>query len=75
MRDQKPALLEEGYKAGSGQFRKFTCRELKKATGNFKDELGNGGSGALYKGVLDDARAVSVKEVGRCHSRGRGVLR
>jgi len=62
-RDHKPTLLEEGYKAVSGQFRKFTYRELKKATGNFKDELGRGGSGAVYKGVLDDDRAVAVKKL------------
>jgi len=40
----------------TGQFRRFTYRELKDATGNFKEELGRGGSGVVYRGVLDEGR-------------------
>jgi serine/threonine protein kinase len=32
-----------------------------KVTRKFKDELGRGGSGIVYKGILDDGRAVAVK--------------
>ncbi|CAN4116026.1 unnamed protein product [Withania somnifera] len=59
-----PASIEDGYKmVSSTQFRRFTFTELKKATKNFKAELGRGGSGAVYKGVLADGRAIAVKKL------------
>ncbi|XP_059305523.1 putative receptor protein kinase ZmPK1 [Lycium ferocissimum] len=59
-----PASIEEAYKmVSSTQFRRFTYSELKKTTKNFKVELGRGGSGAVYKGVLADGRAVAVKKL------------
>ncbi|CAA6655046.1 unnamed protein product [Spirodela intermedia] len=54
---------EEGYRLMTSQFRKFTYRELKKATDNFKHELGRGGAGAVYRGVLDDKRVAAVKKL------------
>ncbi|XP_010262647.1 PREDICTED: putative receptor protein kinase ZmPK1 [Nelumbo nucifera] len=56
--------MEDGYRAISSQFRKFTYAELKKATEVFKEELGRGGSGTVYKGVLKDDRVVAVKKLG-----------
>ncbi|KAL7583822.1 hypothetical protein Lser_V15G42663 [Lactuca serriola] len=56
--------LEEGYRMVSGQFRGFTYQELVKATQNFKVEIGRGGSGTVYKGVLEDERVVAVKRLG-----------
>ncbi|KAF8695964.1 hypothetical protein HU200_036842 [Digitaria exilis] len=49
-----------GYRMVTSQFRRFTYRELKDATGNFKEELGRGGSGVVYRGVLDDKGKVVV---------------
>lgn len=55
--------LEEGYRMVSSQFRGFTYQELVKATQNFKEEIGRGGSGRVYKGVLADERVVAVKRL------------
>ncbi|KAG1365813.1 putative receptor protein kinase ZmPK1, partial [Cocos nucifera] len=62
-REKQSAPMEEGYKAMSSQFRRFTYKELKRATRNFQEELGRGGSGAVYKGVLDDERVAAVKKL------------
>ncbi|XP_073100769.1 putative receptor protein kinase ZmPK1 [Elaeis guineensis] len=61
--EKRSAPMEEGYKAMSTQFRRFTYKELKRATRNFQEEVGRGGSGAVYKGVLDDERVAAVKKL------------
>ncbi|KAJ3702048.1 hypothetical protein LUZ61_005753 [Rhynchospora tenuis] len=54
---------EEGYKLVSSQFRRYTYRELEKATKKFKDVIGHGGSGVVYKGVLKDGRVAAMKRL------------
>ncbi|XP_010251720.1 PREDICTED: putative receptor protein kinase ZmPK1 [Nelumbo nucifera] len=58
------APMEDGYQVMLNQFRRFTYAELQKATKKFREELGRGGSGAVYKGVLEDNRVVAVKKLG-----------
>ncbi|XP_031375847.1 putative receptor protein kinase ZmPK1 [Punica granatum] len=62
-----PDPLEDGYQALSSQFKKFSHGELKIATRNFREEIGRGGSGTVYKGNLGDGREVAVKRLGDVH--------
>uniref|UniRef100_A0ACD5ZPG2 Uncharacterized protein n=1 Tax=Avena sativa TaxID=4498 RepID=A0ACD5ZPG2_AVESA len=61
--ERRPEITDEGYMIISSQFRIFSYKELQKATNCFQEELGSGGSGAVYKGVLDDERKVAVKKL------------
>jgi hypothetical protein len=61
--ERRPEITDEGYMIISSQFRIFSYKELKKATNCFEEELGSGGSAAVYKGVLDDERNVAVKKL------------
>uniref|UniRef100_A0A0E0PTZ3 non-specific serine/threonine protein kinase n=1 Tax=Oryza rufipogon TaxID=4529 RepID=A0A0E0PTZ3_ORYRU len=60
---RRPEIQDEGYTIISSQFRRFSYKELEKATEFFQEELGSGGSGAVYKGILDDNRKVAVKKL------------
>uniref|UniRef100_A0A0A9DF09 Receptor-like serine/threonine-protein kinase n=1 Tax=Arundo donax TaxID=35708 RepID=A0A0A9DF09_ARUDO len=58
-----PKSMEEGYKMITSQFRRFTYHELVEATGKFKEELGKGGSGTVYRGILRDKKVVAIKKL------------
>jgi serine/threonine protein kinase len=51
-------LLRE---CGSLALKRYGYSEMKKITRSFKDELGEGGYGVVYKGSLEDGRMVAVK--------------
>jgi serine/threonine protein kinase len=55
--------MVDGYKMIANQFRRFTYKELREATGKFKEEIGRGGAGIVYRGVLEDKRIVAVKKL------------
>jgi hypothetical protein len=43
--------------------KRFTYAELKAATNNFNDEVGRGGFGTVYRGLLLDQRQIAVKKL------------
>ncbi|CAK9325452.1 unnamed protein product [Citrullus colocynthis] len=43
--------------------RRFALEELEVATDNFKVQIGSGGFGAVFKGVLQDKTVVAVKKI------------
>ncbi|XP_074289754.1 wall-associated receptor kinase 17-like [Silene latifolia] len=49
---------------GSQPITIFTQKELKRATNNFKDDCiaGRGGSGIVYKGILEDKSLIAIKK-------------
>ncbi|GJN36995.1 hypothetical protein PR202_gb25907 [Eleusine coracana subsp. coracana] len=70
--------MEKGYKAMTTNFRRYSYKELIKATRKFKHELGRGGSGIVYKGILDDSQVVAVKmleNVRQCEEEFQAELR
>ncbi|PON59922.1 S-receptor-like serine/threonine-protein kinase [Parasponia andersonii] len=56
-------MINVGYMALALGFKRFTYSELKRATKNFKEEIGKGGFGSVYRGILDDGRVVAVKRL------------
>ena len=59
--------LKRGYRLQQiVGFRRFTYKELKTATGNFQEEIGRGGFGPVYKGLVDNGKtAIAVKKLER----------
>ncbi|XP_058221120.1 putative receptor protein kinase ZmPK1 [Rhododendron vialii] len=60
---QKSSENTQSYLLVVSGFRKFTYAKLKKATRNFREEIGRGGSGIVYKGVLSDRRVATIKRL------------
>ncbi|XP_057859928.2 G-type lectin S-receptor-like serine/threonine-protein kinase At2g19130 [Cryptomeria japonica] len=57
-------LMERTSADSSNSFlRAFSYKELKIATRNFSDKLGNGGFGSVFKGSLIDGTLVAVKRL------------
>ena len=63
---------QEDSEISLGQLKRFTLSQLRIATENFssRNEIGRGGFGKVYKGVLTDGTAVAVKRLREDRSLG-----
>ncbi|KAL9342870.1 hypothetical protein Peur_063301 [Populus x canadensis] len=53
---------------------RYTYSEIKKITNGFKDKLGEGGFGSVYKGKLRSGRFAAVKILGKSKSNGQDFI-
>ncbi|KAE8685675.1 G-type lectin S-receptor-like serine/threonine-protein kinase [Hibiscus syriacus] len=63
---EKSGYLSAKYELfdyASGAPMKFSYKELHQSTKGFSEKLGNGGFGAVYKGILSNRMAVAVKQL------------
>ncbi|CAO2828834.1 unnamed protein product [Amaranthus hypochondriacus] len=51
-------------------FKRFSYGELKKATRNFREQVGKGAYGVVYKGKLSDGRIAAIKKL--AYTTGQG---
>ncbi|KAF5764834.1 putative protein kinase RLK-Pelle-SD-2b family [Helianthus annuus] len=51
------------YLAIATGFKRFTYAEIVKASHKFGEEIGRGGGGIVYKGILPDNRVVAIKRL------------
>ncbi|KAL4583495.1 hypothetical protein LXL04_008069 [Taraxacum kok-saghyz] len=58
---RNPHKTTQGYLQAATGFKRFSYAELKKASRNFSQEIGRGGGGIVYKGVLSDNRIAAIK--------------
>ncbi|KAF4382416.1 hypothetical protein G4B88_011368 [Cannabis sativa] len=59
--------LQEGP---SSMFRKFSYKEIKKATENFNTMIGQGGFGTVYKAHFNDGLVAAVKQMNEVSEQG-----
>jgi serine/threonine protein kinase len=50
---------------------RYSYSEIKKMTKNFKDKLGEGGYGTVFKGTLRSGRLVAIKMLGKSKANGQ----
>ncbi|XP_076957100.1 putative receptor protein kinase ZmPK1 [Bidens hawaiensis] len=60
---QPSGKTTQTYLAIATGFKRFTYAEIVKASHKFKEEIGRGGGGIVYKGILPDNRVVAIKRL------------
>ncbi|XP_031488663.1 G-type lectin S-receptor-like serine/threonine-protein kinase LECRK3 [Nymphaea colorata] len=65
LQQRRPQKLESNSGAPEMNLRSFSYEELKEATGFFKEKLGSGSFGSVYKGTLNSAagKLIAVKRL------------
>ncbi|OWM80664.1 hypothetical protein CDL15_Pgr006694 [Punica granatum] len=53
----------QGYHLAAIGFRRYTYVELRKATWNFREEIGRGAVGSVYRAILSGDRVAAVKRL------------
>ncbi|EOX96455.1 Receptor serine/threonine kinase [Theobroma cacao] len=56
------------------KLRKFSYSDIKKMTGGFKEQLGQGGFGSVFKGKISDGCLVAVKMLTKAKGDGRDFM-
>ncbi|XP_059451575.1 PR5-like receptor kinase [Corylus avellana] len=69
---EKFQIIDEEIMKNCGSIapKRYTYSDVKKLTNSFKDKVGQGGYGVVYKGKLPDGRMVAVKVLNK--SKGNG---
>ncbi|KAF5764832.1 putative protein kinase RLK-Pelle-SD-2b family [Helianthus annuus] len=60
---QPSGTTTQNYLAIATGFKRFTYAEIVKASHKFGEEIGRGGGGIVYKGILPDNRVVAIKRL------------
>ncbi|GLT58177.1 hypothetical protein SLA2020_310940 [Shorea laevis] len=66
----------EAFLRGNGRLppKRYGFKEVEKMTNKFKDKLGEGGFGAVYKGKLSDGCLVAVKVLNKAKDNGESFM-
>eukprot|EP01018_Ginkgo_biloba_P026810 Gb_11934 [translate_table: standard] len=59
--DSRPASVENFLQGYAGGPSRYSYRQIRKYTNNFRDKLGQGGFGQVFKGKLPNGSLVAVK--------------
>ncbi|KAL5163055.1 putative receptor-like protein kinase [Glycine soja] len=65
-----PCATWKFQEGSSSMFRKFSYREIKKATDDFSTVIGQGGFGTVYKAQFSDGLVIAVKRMNRISEQG-----
>ncbi|GLT91837.1 hypothetical protein SLE2022_097080 [Rubroshorea leprosula] len=66
----------EAFLRGNGRLalKRYSFKDVEKMTNKFKDKLGEGGFGAVYKGKLSDGCLVAVKVLNKAKDSGESFM-